>query len=119
MLEGEMVTAIRALAGRGVGRKGIARELGVAGNTVKRYVRTPVAAGEAGSSRGAQADRRRRAEARTLYEGPPRAMRWSCSGCSPSRLRGERADDRARGRRSSAGPARRRGRDGPRRDGAG
>ena len=45
MIEGEMVTAIRTLAGRGVGKKAIARGVGVAVNTVRRYVRQPVAAG--------------------------------------------------------------------------
>ena len=39
VLEGELVTAIRTLAGRGVGKKAIAREVGVAVNTVRRYLR--------------------------------------------------------------------------------
>jgi len=39
VVDGEVVTAIRALAGRGVGKKAIAREVGVAVNTVRRYQR--------------------------------------------------------------------------------
>ena len=45
VIEGEVVTAIRTLAERGVGKKTIAREVGVAVNTVRRYLRQPIAAG--------------------------------------------------------------------------
>jgi transposase len=45
VIEGEVVTAIRTLAGRGVGKKTIAREVGVSINTVRRYVRQPIEAG--------------------------------------------------------------------------
>jgi transposase len=45
VIEGEIVTAIRELASRGVGCKTIAREIGVARNTVRRYLRQPIAAG--------------------------------------------------------------------------
>lgn len=45
VIEGEIVTAIRELADRGWGSKAIARELGIARNTVRRYRRTPVVAG--------------------------------------------------------------------------
>ncbi len=45
VVEGELVTAIRRLADCGWGTKAIARELAVARNTVRRYVRTPVPAG--------------------------------------------------------------------------
>ena len=45
MIEGELVTAIRALAGRGVGKKAFAREVGVAVNRVRRYLRQPIAVG--------------------------------------------------------------------------
>ncbi len=43
VIEGELVTAIRELAGRGWGAKAIARTLGVARNTVRRYGRGAVA----------------------------------------------------------------------------
>ncbi len=46
VVEGEIVTAIRELAERGWGSKAIARELGVARNTVRRYRRHPVVAGQ-------------------------------------------------------------------------
>jgi transposase len=46
VIEGEIVTAIRELADRGWGSKAIARELGVARNTVRRYRRQPVVAGQ-------------------------------------------------------------------------
>jgi transposase len=45
VIDGDIVTAIRDLASRGVGSKTIARQLGIARNTVRRYRRTPVAAG--------------------------------------------------------------------------
>src|SRR5512144_2821120 len=45
VVEGELVTAIRTLAGRGVGTKAIARQVGVARNTVRRYLRRGVEAG--------------------------------------------------------------------------
>ena len=46
MIEGEIVTAIRELAERGWGSKAIARELGIARNTVRRYGRQPIAPGQ-------------------------------------------------------------------------
>ena len=45
VVEGEIVTAIREPADRGWDSKAIARELGVARNTVRRYRRHPVVAG--------------------------------------------------------------------------
>lgn len=70
VIEGELVTAIRTLAGRGVGKKTIAREVGVAVNTVRRYLRQPIEAGQQirPTARRLTDDRRR--EARALYEGP-------------------------------------------------
>ena len=44
VIEGDMVTAIRELTNRGWGVKTIARELGIAKNTVRRYRRHPVVA---------------------------------------------------------------------------
>jgi transposase len=46
VVEGEIVTAVRELAGRGWGSKAIARELGIARNTVRRYRRRPIVAGQ-------------------------------------------------------------------------
>jgi transposase len=43
--DGDIVSAIRDLASRGVGSKAIAKQLGVARNTVRRYRREPVRAG--------------------------------------------------------------------------
>jgi transposase len=45
VIEGDIVTAIRDLASRGVGSKTIAKQLGIARNTVRRYVRQPLTAG--------------------------------------------------------------------------
>lgn len=68
VVEGEIVTAIRELADRGWGSKAIARELGVARNTVRRYRRHPVVAGQQ-----VRAPRRLTedvvAAAQTLYQG--------------------------------------------------
>jgi transposase len=46
VIEGEIVTAIRELTNRGWGAKAIARELGIAKNTVRRYRRPSVVAGQ-------------------------------------------------------------------------
>lgn len=45
LIDGDIVSAIRDLASRGVGSKAIAKQLGVARNTVRRYRREPVGAG--------------------------------------------------------------------------
>jgi transposase len=69
VLEGELVIAIRTLAGRGVGKKAIAREVGVAINTVRRYLRQPITPGRQVRPAARQLTDDRRGEARTLYEG--------------------------------------------------
>ncbi len=70
VIEGEVVTAIRTLAGRGVGKKAIAREVGVAVNTVRRYLRAPIMAGQQVRPAARRLTDDCRGEARTLYEGP-------------------------------------------------
>jgi len=70
VIEGELVATIRELASRGVGSKTIARTVGVARNTVRRYLREPIAPGvqRRPAARRLTDDARR--EARALYEGP-------------------------------------------------
>jgi transposase len=70
VIEGEIVTAIRTLADRGVGKKAIAREVGVAVNTVRRYLRDPVVAGVQRRPAARRLTEEHRREARALYEGP-------------------------------------------------
>ena len=70
VIEGEVVTAIRTLAGRGVGKKRIAREVGVAVNTVRRYLRQPIEAGHQVRPAARRLTDERQREARALYEGP-------------------------------------------------
>jgi transposase len=70
VIEGEIVTAIRTLADRGVGKKAIAREVGVAVNTVRRYLRQPIAAGVQQRPAARRLNDERRREARGWYEGP-------------------------------------------------
>jgi hypothetical protein len=68
VIEGDVVTAICTLAERGVGKKTIAREVGVALNTVRRYLRQPIGAGvqtRPAARRVRDEDRRM---ARELYE---------------------------------------------------
>jgi len=69
VVDGEVVLAIRALADCGVGTKAIARALGIARNTVKRYLRHGIEPGgqvRLGARRLTDAWRD---EARTQYEG--------------------------------------------------
>jgi transposase len=69
VVEGELVAMIRELAGRGVGSNTIARTVGVARNTVRRYLRDAIDAGvqvRPGARRLTAEDRE---AARTLYEG--------------------------------------------------
>jgi transposase len=70
VIEGELVTAIRTLADRGVGKKAIAREVGVAVNTVRRYLRDPIMPGQQVRPAARRLTDDHRDEARTLYEGP-------------------------------------------------
>jgi transposase len=70
VIEGELVATIRELASRGVGSKTIARTVGVARNTVRRYLRAPVAPGVQVRPAARRLTDEARTEARTLYEGP-------------------------------------------------
>jgi transposase len=70
VIEGEVVTAIRTLADRGVGKKTIAREVGVALNTVRRYLRQTIEPGRQVRPAGRRLTDARREEARALYVGP-------------------------------------------------
>jgi transposase len=69
VIEGEIVTAIRELASRGVGSKTIAREVGVARNTVRRYLRQSVAVGTQTRPAARRLTEAARATARQLYIG--------------------------------------------------
>jgi transposase len=69
VIDGDIVSAIRDLASRGVGSKAIAKQLGVARNTVRRYRREPVTAGvqiRPAARKLSEADRQ---AARELYAG--------------------------------------------------
>lgn len=70
VIDGEVVTAIRTLAGRGVGQKTIAREVGVSINTVRRYVRQPIEAGRHVRPAARRLTEAWRGQARALYAGP-------------------------------------------------
>ena len=69
VIEGDVVTAIRTLAERGVGKKTIAREVGVAVNTVRRYLRQPIAAGVQTRPAARRLSDEHHRMARELYEG--------------------------------------------------
>src|SRR5688572_32084891 len=69
VIEGELVAAIRELAGRGVGSKTIARTVGVARNTVRRYLRQPVVPGVQVRPAARRLTDEARHQARALYEG--------------------------------------------------
>src|SRR5438270_12702005 len=69
VVEGEIVTAIRELASRGIGSKAIAREVGVARNTVRRYLRQTVAVGVQVRPTARRLTDAARATARELYTG--------------------------------------------------
>jgi transposase len=70
VVEGEVILAIRALADCGVGSKAIARALGVARNTVRRYLRQSSDVTDQVRPAARRLTDDRRLEARTLYEGP-------------------------------------------------
>lgn len=69
VIEGDVVTAIRTLAERGVGKKTIAREVGVAVNTVRRYLRQPIAVGVQMRPAARRLTDEHRRQAREWYEG--------------------------------------------------
>ena len=69
VIDGDIVTAIRDLANRGVGSKTIAKELGVARNTVRRYRRQPVTAGIQARPAARKLSEADRQTARELYAG--------------------------------------------------
>ena len=70
VVDGEVVTAIRPLADRGAGKKAIAREVAVAVNTVRRYLRAAIPAGHQVRPGARRLTETRREEVRALYEGP-------------------------------------------------
>jgi transposase len=69
VIEGELIAAIRELASRGVGSKTIARTVGVARNTVRRYLRPTVMPGVQIRPLARRLTAAAREEARALYEG--------------------------------------------------
>jgi len=69
MVEAEAVKQMRVLAGRGWGVKGIARELGLARNTVRRYLRSPEAAEVQVRPAARRLDTAKLAEAVALFDG--------------------------------------------------
>lgn len=69
VIDGEVVTAARTLFGRGVGKKAIARELGVSINTVRRYLRQSVQPGHQTRPAGRRLTEPWRDLARALYQG--------------------------------------------------
>jgi transposase len=70
VVEGELVTAIRKLAGCGWGSKTIARELDLARNTVRRYLRDPIEAGVQVRPTARRLSDEAAAEAQALFVGP-------------------------------------------------
>ena len=111
VVEGEVVLAIRALADCGVGSKAIARAVGVARNTVRRYLRQSIDGGGPGPTRRAAADRRsaprsadalRRAGGRECGRRAALAGRaWAHGQCPDHRAGGGRTCDASAGWRSS------------------
>ena len=69
VIDGDIVTAIRDLASRGVGSKTIAKQLGIARNTVRRYRREPVTTGIQVRPAARKLSAADRQTARELYSG--------------------------------------------------
>jgi transposase len=69
VVDGEVVLAVRALADCGVGTKAIARAVGIARNTVKRYLRLGVEPGSQVRLAARRLTDEWRVKARALYEG--------------------------------------------------
>jgi hypothetical protein len=88
VLEGELVAVIRELAGRGVGSKRIARTVGVARNTVRRYLREAIVTGMQRRPTARRLTEDGRREARALYEGPAGGNAVVCTGCCVRRIFG-------------------------------
>jgi hypothetical protein len=103
VVDGEVVTAIRTLCGRGVGKKSIARELGVSISTVRRYLRRSIEAGRQVRPGGRGLTDAWRDLARAFYQGPAAGngvvVQRLAGG---ARVDGERAHGRARGGRYPA-----------------
>ncbi len=118
VIEGEVVTAIRTLAGRGVGKKTITREVGVAVNTVRRYLRRPIEAGVQMRPTARRLTDERRREARELFEGPAAGNAVVVHRLLATRGFAKCPDARASGRGHSTSPARLDAGDGTGRDDA-
>ena len=116
MIEGEVVTAIRTLADRGVGKKTIAREVGVALNTVRRYLRQPIAPGRQIRPAGRRLTDERREEARRLYVGRGGQCGRGPAAARRAWTRRQRPHAGARGRGHSTGAPSRGAGDGARRN---
>ena len=118
VIEGELVATIRELAGRGVGSKTIARTVGVARNTVRRYLRQPIAAGVQVRPAARRLTDDGSREARVLYEGRGRRQcrRRAAPAGGARRRRSAFAPSSARSRTFVAAHARRGARDGSRRN---
>ena len=70
VIEGEIVTTIRDLANRGVGKRRIAQQVGISVNTVRRYLRGAVQPGVQRRPAAQRLPEAGCAEARALFAGP-------------------------------------------------
>ena len=82
VVEGEVVLAIRALADCGLGSKAIARAVGVARNTVRRYLRQSSDERVRSDSRHDGSPTSGASKRGRCMKGPRAGTRPSCSGCS-------------------------------------